>query len=123
MEDPEAKNDWAPGELAALIDRETNLPELLALRSMMDTHGTVRAKKSSAIVVTVPMRKPAPPSQPKVLPDDISKRSIDIGVDCHDFKPLDMWQIAAIMDRKKWQSPFIDKRDEHGTIESKPTEG
>ena len=35
------------------------------------------------------------------LPDDPRSLSIDVGVDCHDFKPLNVEQIGEIMARKK----------------------
>jgi calcineurin-like phosphoesterase family protein len=37
------------------------------------------------------------------LPDDPNSLSFDIGVDCHNFKPLTFPEIAAIMSRKTWQ--------------------
>lgn len=38
------------------------------------------------------------------LPDDPNSLSFDIGVDCHNFKPLTMPEIKAIMDKKTWKS-------------------
>jgi len=41
------------------------------------------------------------------LPDDINALSIDVGVDCHDYKPISFEEIKATMDRKK---PAVDAR-------------
>ena len=40
------------------------------------------------------------------LPDDSAARSFDIGVDCHDFRPLSYAQVKAIMARKEWRPPY-----------------
>lgn len=37
------------------------------------------------------------------LPDDPHSLSFDIGVDCHNFYPLNMTEISAIMDKKRWK--------------------
>lgn len=37
------------------------------------------------------------------LPDDPHARSIDVGVDCHGFKPISLDQIHAIMAKKQWK--------------------
>ena len=44
------------------------------------------------------------------LPDDPHARSIDVGVDCHNYRPIEFNEIKKIMDRKLWQ-PI----DHHGT--------
>lgn len=44
------------------------------------------------------------------LPDDPNSLSFDIGVDCHNFKPLHFNEIAAIMQKKTWK-PI----DHHGS--------
>ncbi len=43
------------------------------------------------------------------LPDDPYSKSFDVGVDCHDYKPLTLQQVLAIMDKKQ-QRPV----DHHG---------
>lgn len=40
------------------------------------------------------------------LPDDPKSRSFDIGVDCHDYRPLSFDEVEAIMDKKDWEPPF-----------------
>lgn len=40
------------------------------------------------------------------LPDDNTKLSFDIGVDCHNFYPLSYDEVKAIMKTKKWNPPF-----------------
>lgn len=40
------------------------------------------------------------------LPDDPNSLSIDIGVDCHGYRPLDYAEIKALMSQKTWVSPF-----------------
>lgn len=38
------------------------------------------------------------------LPDDPHSRSIDVGVDCHNFTPINFDQIKQIMDKKLWRA-------------------
>lgn len=45
------------------------------------------------------------------LPDDITSRSFDVGVDCHNFTPVSMEQVHRIMSKKKWQA--IDHHGEN----------
>ncbi len=42
------------------------------------------------------------------LPDLPDSRSFDIGVDCHDFYPLDYQEVKDIMNQKNWVAPFGD---------------
>jgi calcineurin-like phosphoesterase family protein len=44
------------------------------------------------------------------LPDDPNLLSFDVGVDCHNFSPLSVEDIAAIMTTKTWTPPF-EKRE------------
>lgn len=37
------------------------------------------------------------------LPDDPNALAIDVGMDCHDFKPISFEQVAAIMAKKKFK--------------------
>jgi calcineurin-like phosphoesterase family protein len=37
------------------------------------------------------------------LPDDPNSLSFDVGVDCHNYKPLNFVEIEAIMARKTWK--------------------
>jgi calcineurin-like phosphoesterase family protein len=37
------------------------------------------------------------------LPDDPNALSFDVGVDCHDFKPLSFEQVKMIISRKTWK--------------------
>lgn len=46
------------------------------------------------------------------LPDDPYSKSIDIGVDCHDYKPVSFQELRAIMDRK--QSRPVDHHGQEG---------
>lgn len=36
-------------------------------------------------------------------------RSIDVGVDCHNFAPINYNEVKAIMMKKKWKPPFADR--------------
>lgn len=45
------------------------------------------------------------------LPDDPRMRAIDIGVDCHNFRPLSLDEIAIIMANKTWTSPYDRKAE------------
>lgn len=40
------------------------------------------------------------------IPDDPYNYSLDIGVDGHNFEPLSLDEIAAIMNKKQWHDPF-----------------
>jgi calcineurin-like phosphoesterase family protein len=40
------------------------------------------------------------------LPDKEDSLSFDIGVDCHDFYPLEYREVKGIMQGKKWSPPF-----------------
>ena len=40
------------------------------------------------------------------LPDDPNARSIDVGVDCHDFAPISYAEVKALMAKKSWEPPF-----------------
>ena len=40
------------------------------------------------------------------IPDDPYNYSLDIGVDGHNFEPLGVDEIAAIMAKKQWEDPF-----------------
>jgi hypothetical protein len=44
------------------------------------------------------------------LPDDPHARAIDVGIDCHNYYPIEFDQVKEIMDKKLWQ-PI----DHHGT--------
>lgn len=44
------------------------------------------------------------------LPDDPNLLSIDVGVDCHNFRPVSYAEVAEIMARKTWVPPFLDAR-------------
>lgn len=44
------------------------------------------------------------------LPDDPAQRSIDVGVDCHDFAPISYQAVKAIMATKTWEPPFAPRR-------------
>lgn len=37
------------------------------------------------------------------LPDDPTARSIDVGVDCHDYRPISVAEVATIMATKRWE--------------------
>lgn len=37
------------------------------------------------------------------LPDDPSARSIDVGVDCHNYTPIEYKEIESIMTKKNWK--------------------
>lgn len=43
------------------------------------------------------------------LPDDPNARSIDVGVDCHNFTPVSIADLGRIMNRKDWKP-----KDHHG---------
>jgi calcineurin-like phosphoesterase family protein len=45
------------------------------------------------------------------LPDDPNSLSFDCGVDCHNFYPLNVKEINAIMDKKEWKSVDHHKGD------------
>lgn len=47
------------------------------------------------------------------LPDDPTALSIDVGVDCHNYMPLNMDDIARIMKKKTWKP-----KDHHGETRS-----
>jgi len=49
------------------------------------------------------------------LRDDPHSLSFDIGVDCHDFKPLNLTQISEIMSQKDWTSPIECNNDDRTT--------
>lgn len=38
------------------------------------------------------------------LPDDATSRSFDIGVDCHNYKPLSFEEVEALIEKKDWKS-------------------
>ena len=40
------------------------------------------------------------------LPDDPNLLSMDVGVDCHNYAPIDYAQIKAIMAKKTWEPSF-----------------
>lgn len=40
------------------------------------------------------------------LPDDKTKLSIDVGVDCFDFYPVEYKKVKEIMSKKEWISPI-----------------
>jgi len=40
------------------------------------------------------------------LTDDPTSRSIDVGVDVHDFAPVSYAEVKALMEAKSWVSPF-----------------
>ena len=42
------------------------------------------------------------------LPDKEDSLSFDVGVDCHNFYPLEYGEVKAIMKNKKWQPPFAN---------------
>lgn len=46
------------------------------------------------------------------LPDDPNSLSFDVGVDCHDYKPLEFEDIGRIMKKKTWKAI-----DHHGRKE------
>jgi len=41
------------------------------------------------------------------LPDDETAQAFDCGVDCHNYMPLNIHDVKAIMDKKKWEDPRI----------------
>jgi len=41
------------------------------------------------------------------LPDDETALAFDVGVDCHNYMPLNLQDIKAIMAKKKWVDPLI----------------
>lgn len=47
------------------------------------------------------------------MPDDPHKLRIDVGVDCHDYRPIHLEEIAAIMARKSWRP--VDHHDRSTT--------
>ena len=44
------------------------------------------------------------------LKDDIHSLSFDVGVDCHDYKPINMDRVIEIMSKKNWKAI-----DHHGS--------
>jgi calcineurin-like phosphoesterase family protein len=40
------------------------------------------------------------------LPDDETAHAFDIGVDCHDFYPIEYKEVKAMMKKKLWKKPF-----------------
>ena len=49
------------------------------------------------------------------LPDDETALAFDAGVDCHNYSPINLADIKAIMDKKKWEDPRI-KWEKKGTL-------
>ncbi len=45
------------------------------------------------------------------LPDDPHSYSFDVGVDCHNFKPLSIEEVFEIMEKKKWVNPLANQTD------------
>lgn len=43
------------------------------------------------------------------LPDDPNALAIDVGVDCHGYRPISYDEVAAIMATKTWVQPFGDR--------------
>jgi len=43
------------------------------------------------------------------LPDDSSSLSFDVGVDCHNYCPINYEEIKCIMKTKQWASPILRK--------------
>lgn len=41
------------------------------------------------------------------LPDDEYALQIDVGVDCHNYFPISLNEVAAIMAKKKWEAPHL----------------
>jgi len=65
------------------------------------------------------------------LPDDESAQAFDVGVDCHNYSPINIDEVKNIMSKKKWEDPrikwakegslwkpFDHHRPEHKTEES-----
>lgn len=47
------------------------------------------------------------------LPDDPNSLSFDVGVDCHEYKPISMSTVVEVMSRKSWKP--IDHHDQTKT--------
>lgn len=41
------------------------------------------------------------------LPDDESAQAFDVGVDCHNYCPISIDEVKAIMAKKKWEDPRL----------------
>jgi calcineurin-like phosphoesterase family protein len=41
------------------------------------------------------------------IPDDPTQLSFDVGVDCHNYKPINFLQVKEIISKKTWESPFV----------------
>ena len=41
------------------------------------------------------------------LPDDETAQAFDVGVDCHNYLPISLDEVQAIMAKKKWEDPRI----------------
>ncbi|HHG83348.1 MAG TPA: phosphoesterase [Bacteroidetes bacterium] len=44
------------------------------------------------------------------LPEDPTARTFDVGVDCHNYSPINYEEVKAIMSQKNWVSPFADEK-------------
>ena len=44
------------------------------------------------------------------LPDDATMRSIDVGVDTHNFAPISYQEVKELMKQKTWEPPFKDRQ-------------
>lgn len=45
------------------------------------------------------------------LPDDPNSLSFDVGMDCHDYRPISYDEVKEIMARKTWKKADHDKRE------------
>ncbi len=43
--------------------------------------------------------------------DDLTSRSFDVGVDCHDYAPLSYEEVKSSILKKDWKAPFGDRED------------
>ncbi len=43
------------------------------------------------------------------LPDDNSSFSFDVGVDCHNYSPINYEEIKNIMKTKQWTNPIVKR--------------
>jgi len=41
------------------------------------------------------------------LPDDETELAFDVGVDCHNYRPISLDEVIAIMAKKKWEDPHL----------------
>lgn len=53
------------------------------------------------------------------LPDDPNLLSFDVGVDCHNYTPINMDSVKRIMEKKTWKPPYQGSNTQSGRMSSK----